>query len=112
MARKEDIDGVTPATRKKSDAPAPKPAPAPFQTPAPIAPESIVPNGRIRRIFMHGAQRLQDPNPAASALEAKKILAASYPELASATLTLTETKEVNGTKVEHWEFKRSVGTKG
>jgi PRTRC genetic system protein C len=99
MARKEDIDGVTPATRKKS-------------APAPAAPESIAPTQRVRRIFMHGAQRLQDPSPELSAEAAKKILAATYPELATATLTLTETKEANGAKTETWELRRSVGTKG
>lgn len=76
-------------------------------------PENQVPTGRVRRIFMHGAQRLADPDPMIKALEAKKILSATYPELATATLTLVKTEEgANGAKTEHWEFKRSVGTKG
>lgn len=75
-------------------------------------PVTAVPTDRVRRIFTHGAQRLADPNPAVSALEAKRVLAATYPELASASLHLTKTEEINGTKVEHWELRRSVGTKG
>jgi PRTRC genetic system protein C len=77
------------------------------------APENIVPVGRVRRIFTHGAQRLQDPDPTMTAMNAKKVLAATYPELATATLTLTKTEDgANGAKTEHWEFRRSVGTKG
>lgn len=78
----------------------------------PPAPEDAVPAQRVRRYFTHNGTRLQDPNPAASAREARRILAATYPELASATLTLTKTEDGPHGKVEHWELKRSVGTKG
>lgn len=67
---------------------------------------------RTRRIFMYGTMRLTDPNPALKPNEVKALLAQSYPDLANASCTLEGTKEENGVKVETYQLKRSVGTKG
>jgi PRTRC genetic system protein C len=63
---------------------------------------------RTRRIFMHGTMRLSDPGQTMTPEQVKAHYAASYPDLANATVSLKESK--NGT--ETFEFKRAVATKG
>lgn len=72
----------------------------------------VPPAGRLRRIFMYGTMRLADPNPALTPQEVRAHYAATYPDLTSASITLTGTEEKNGGKTETWQLKRNVGTKG
>lgn len=76
------------------------------------APEA--PSKRVRRIFLHGTMRLADPDPAMTALQVKAHYAASYPDLANASVNLAtdKIKETETTREETWEFRRAVGVKG
>ena len=67
---------------------------------------------RTRRIFIFNGSQLRDPAPGSDVSQVKTILAAQYPELGNATLTLKETKEEGNVKTETWEFVKKVGTKG
>jgi PRTRC genetic system protein C len=74
--------------------------------------ETAAAAARTRRIFMYGTMRLADPNPAMTPQEVKAHHATTYPDLVSASVTLEKTEEKNGAKIETWQLKRSVGTKG
>lgn len=67
---------------------------------------------KTRRIFIFNGSQMRDPAPDLDIAQVKGILAASYPELNNATLTLKDSKEENGAKTETWEFVKKVGTKG
>ena len=59
------------------------------------------------RIFMHGDNRLPDPDPTKTPQEVRDFYAAQYPELTTATYAF---KTEGGKDV--YTFKKSVGTKG
>lgn len=62
----------------------------------------------INRVFVYNGTKLPDPNPSLSIEQARDVLAATHPELATAA--------IDGPKVEGdkhtFTFIKSVGTKG
>lgn len=67
---------------------------------------------KIRRTFRFNGTEMRDPAPGSAVSQVQTILAAQYPELGNATLTLKDSKEEGSVKTEIWEFTKKVGTKG
>ncbi len=47
----------------------------------------------LKRVFMHGKEKLQDPNPSMSPGEVVEFYSSKYPEFASAAIKRKETTE-------------------
>jgi PRTRC genetic system protein C len=73
---------------------------------------TITETKRVRRIFLFGTMRLDDPDPTLTPQEVKRRLSETYPDLTTASITLEKTEEKNGATIQTWQLKRSVGTKG
>tara|TARA_B110001469_G_C9297718_1_gene162399 strand:+ start:283 stop:489 length:207 start_codon:yes stop_codon:yes gene_type:complete len=62
----------------------------------------------LRRVFKHGSIELPDPSLALTPIQVRDSYAATYPELATATIKGPD--HANGK--ETYTFKQSIGTKG
>ncbi len=63
---------------------------------------------RNRRIFRFGGMNLEDPDPAMTPEQVKKVYAEAYPKLTNGAVTGPEVKDGQ----EIYTFKEAVGTKG